>query len=84
MILVVAYGLVVMDAPVKVIRLYRKKETEVSLSALRTAWSLYVFGLPLLTINAFSLRQEWPLILLFSLSILQSIWSFYRLVRKVN
>lgn len=52
MILVVAYGLVVMDAPVKTIRLYRNKETEVSLSALTKAWSLHVFGLPLLTINA--------------------------------
>ena len=84
MILVVAYGLVVMDAPVKAIRLYRKKETTVTLGALIAAWSLYVFGLPLLTINAFLLRHEWPLILLFSLSILQSIWSFYRLVTKVN
>jgi len=61
MILAVAYGLVVMDAPVKTIRLYRNKETEVSLSTLTKAWSLYVFGLPLLTTNAFFLRQEWPL-----------------------
>ena len=85
MTLIVAYGLVAMDAPVKATRLYReKKETTISLGALAGAWSIYVFGLPLLTINAFLLQQEWPLILLFSLSILQSIWQFYRLVTKVN
>lgn len=84
MILIVAYGLVAMDTPVKATRLYRKKETTISLGALAGAWSIYVFGLPLLTINTFFLQQEWPLILLFSLSILQSIWTFYRLVTRVN
>lgn len=84
MILTVAYGLVAIDVPLKAIRLYRKKETTVTLGALITACLLYVFGLPLLITNAFLLRQEWPLILLFSLSILTSIWQFYRLVTKVN
>ena len=84
LILIVAYGLVMLDAPLKATRLYRKRETTVTLGALTAAWSLHVFGIPLLITNAFFLQQEWPLILLFSLSILQSIWSFYRLVTKVN
>lgn len=84
MILIVAYGLVAIDTPLKAIRLYREKETTVTLGALIVACSLYVFGLPLLIANALLLRQEWPLIVLFSLSILTSIWSFYRLVTRVN
>lgn len=84
MILLVAYGLTLLDVPLKAINLYREKSSTVTVGSLVAAFSLYVLGLPLLMINVFFLRQEWPLILLFSLSILQSIWQFYRLITKEN
>jgi len=83
-ILVLAYGVVALDAPLKAIGLYRKEESTVTVGALITVWLLYVFGLPLLVANFLVIRQEWPLILLFSLSVLVSIWSFYRLVTRKN
>lgn len=82
LMLIAAYGSVVLDVPVKAIRLYQKKESSVTIAALVTAFSVYVIGLPLLAANLLIIRQEWPLILLLSLSIFQSIWSFYRLVTR--
>lgn len=84
LVLILAYGLVVLDVPLKAIKLYRKRESTVTVGALITAFSVYVVGLPLLGVNMLLLRQEWPLILVMSLSILQSIWSFYRLVTREN
>jgi hypothetical protein len=84
LILTVAYGIVVLDVPMKATKLYRKRESTVTVAALVTAFSVYVIGLPLLLANTLVLRQEWPLILVMSLSILQSIWSFYRLVTREN
>lgn len=84
LVLIVAYGIVVLDVPLKATKLYRKQESTVTLGALVTAFSVYVIGLPLLVANMLVLRQEWPLILVMSLSILQSIWSFYRLVTREN
>ena len=84
MILVLAYGLVALDAPLKALKLYGDSGSTVTTGSLVTVWSLYVFGLPLLLANLLVVRQAWPLILLFSLSILVSIWSFYRLVTRVN
>ncbi len=82
--LVLAYGMVVFDVPLKAIKLYRNGESTVTVGALATAFSVYVIGLPLLAANMFVMREEWPLILVMSLSILQSIWSFYRLVTRGN
>jgi len=83
-VLIVAYCMVFLDVPLKALKLYRKGESTVTVGALVTAISVYVFGLPLLAANLLMIRQEWPLILILSLSILQSIWSFYRLVTREN
>lgn len=84
LVLIVAYGMVFLDVPLKAIRLYRTRGSTVTVGSLVIALSVYVFGLPLLVANLLVIRQEWPLILLLSLSILQSIWAFYRLVTREN
>jgi hypothetical protein len=84
MILMVANGLVALDAPLKALKLYGRNGSTVTVASLVIVWSLYLVGVPLLAANLLFIRQEWPLILLFSLTVLVSIWSFYRLVTRVD
>jgi hypothetical protein len=84
LVLIVAYGMNILDVPLKAKRLYRTPGSTVTVGALVILFSLYIFGLPLLVANLLVIRQEWPLILLLSLTILQSIWAFYRLVTREN
>jgi hypothetical protein len=73
-----------MDVPLKAIKLRRKNGSTVTPGSLAIGLALVVVGILLLAVNIFVLRQEWPLILLFSLFVLQSLWTFYRLLTKEN
>jgi hypothetical protein len=42
--------------------------------------SNYVVAIPLCLANAVLIQREWPLIVVFSILILQSLWFFYRLL----
>jgi len=61
-------------------RLAHSEESTVGGWPLAFAVAVYVVAIPLCLANALLVQREWPLIVVFSLLILQSLWFFFRLL----
>ena len=67
------------DVPLKAIKM-RGEFSSVTLFSILIGFSPSLICVPLLLINTLWLRQEWPLIALFSYFIGITLWTFYRLL----
>jgi hypothetical protein len=69
-----------LDVPLKATKLRGDLDSSITPLSLLIGFSPSVICVPLLSINALLLRQEWLLITVFSYYILLTLWSFYRLL----
>ena len=84
LLVVSIYLVTFLDVPLKSIKLRTSNDSSVTVFSLSIAVSPFVVGVPLLLGNALYLRQEWPLIVVFTHYILMSLWVFYRLLTNRN
>jgi hypothetical protein len=61
-------------------RIARSEESTIGGWPLAFVVSVYVVAIPLCLANALLMQREWPLIVVFSILILQSLWFFFRLL----
>jgi hypothetical protein len=76
---VALFALAVSAMP-RVIRQALSEDSTSSKGALALVIAVYAVTIPLCGINAFVLKAQWPLITVFALLILESLWLFHRLL----